>query len=349
MAHSRSLKFISASVAALMLIGPMGLAADVLASKPAIGDRRSVPKVFRKSLPNGLEELKAMEGHIQGIVREVAPAVISVRVENNVGTAVIISTNGLVLCAAHVCGAPHRTVEFTFADGRIARGETLGTNHEMDSGLMRITDPGPWSAVTLANPDSPEVGDWVLALGHPGGFDVNRPVVARLGRVIALGELLRTDCTLISGDSGGPLFDMHGRVVGIHSRISKSTADNYHVPIGTFLETWERLVRGDNWGSKPAPQWSTIGVRGVDASQGCRLEYVRDNGPAATAGLQVGDVVTQVNTETITDAESFEHSIRQLSPGDEAVIRLSRQQTELILRVKAELKPNSPRRFRSPR
>jgi serine protease Do len=206
----------------------------------------------------------------------------------------------------------------------------------MDSGLMKITDPGPWPYVELCDPDHARVGDWVLALGHPGGFDAQRSVVVRLGRIIRLRGLVQTDCTLIGGDSGGPLFDMRGHVVGVHSRISESTADNYHVPVGTYLETWDRLVKGETWGGRGSPARSTIGVRAVNSPEGCRLDWVSEDGPASKAGLQPGDIVLRVNSDRIDDAEDLVRCIRQIDPGKEATVRVQRDGTELSVKVKVE-------------
>ncbi|MCL6480244.1 MAG: trypsin-like peptidase domain-containing protein, partial [Firmicutes bacterium] len=73
----------------------------------------------------------------------------------------------------------------------------------------------------------------------------------RLGRVQWRNEnLIRTDCTLVGGDSGGPLFDMHGKVIGIHSRIGPSLATNLHVPVNTYRQTWDRLAQGEVWGGR---------------------------------------------------------------------------------------------------
>src|ERR1700758_5044418 len=92
-------------------------------------------------------------------------------------------------------------------------------------------------------------GQWVVSIGHPGGFRPNRTPVVRLGRVLeANANLIVTDCTLVGGDSGGPLFDLDGKVIGIHSRISSGLAFNFHVPVDTYRTTWDRLVKGDVWG-----------------------------------------------------------------------------------------------------
>ncbi len=216
--------------------------------KPAPARRSDLPDAFNKSVPASIADLKAIERHVKALAARVSPSVVAVKVDDGNGSGVIISADGLVLTAGHVCGGPDRKVdkvEFTFPDGKTARGKTLGLNEESDTGLMRITDPGPWPHVAVGELEHTRIGDWVLALGHPGGFDLRRSLVVRLGRLIELAPgVLQTDCTISPGDSGGPLFDMHGRVIGIHNAISISPADNFHVPITEFYDTWDSLVKG---------------------------------------------------------------------------------------------------------
>jgi S1-C subfamily serine protease len=110
-------------------------------------------------------------------------------------------------------------------------------------------------------------------------------MVVRLGRIIQLMPVaLQTDCTLSAGDSGGPLFDMRGNVIGIHSRISNSTAENFHVSIRAFRDAWDRLARGESWGDE-RQQRPWFGVRGVDHPEGCKLETVEEYAPGS--GLAV--------------------------------------------------------------
>jgi serine protease Do len=321
----------------------LGLALTTFAG-PSAGKSRPVPAVFRSGLPGSVEDLKVIERHVKELITRVSPSVVAVRVGDGAGSGVVITEDGYVLCAAHVCREPDRPVSFTFPDGRTARGKTLGTNHGADSGLMKITDEGPWPHAELASPSGIRPGQWVLALGHPGGFDPERPVVARLGRILRTGGLLQTDCTLIGGDSGGPLFDMQGYVVGIHSRISESTTENFHVPIGTYFETWDRLAAGESWGRPSIAAMATIGVVGVDAPEGCRLESVREDGPADKAGLAPGDVILKVQGETITDAECLAHCVHQATPGDELAITLNRDGQVLSIRVRAEARSGWGRR-----
>jgi serine protease Do len=307
--------------------------------RPAPPPGETLPSAFRKDAPSTLNDLRYMERYTKELIRRVAPAVVSVRAGNSVGSGVVISEDGIVLCAAHVCGRPDVKVTFTFPDGKEAEGRTLGTDHELDAGLMKITDPGTWPHAAIAGRNEATLGDWVLALGHPGGFDPERSTVARLGRVIHRSRgVIRTDCTLIGGDSGGPLFDMHGRVIGIHSRISDSVADNYHVPIGDFLDDWSRLAKGENWGGREPGMRSYVGARGVDDPDGCRIESVSEESPAAKAGLKVGDVVKKIDGVPVQGWETFVQFVRGSQPGAIGTLLVQRDGREIEVKVTVEMR-----------
>ncbi|MBI4661525.1 MAG: trypsin-like peptidase domain-containing protein [Verrucomicrobia bacterium] len=312
-----------------------------VAAKPSPGKLFKLPGAFRKETPTSVDDLKSMQRHIQDLVSRVSSAVVAVRVGSASGSGVVISEDGLVLSAAHVCVRPSLDVTFIFPDGKTARGKTLGTNHEIDGGLMQITDAGHWPHIQMGDLDQARLGDWVLSFGHPGGFDPYRSIVVRLGRIIRLARgVVQTDCTLMAGDSGGPLFDMHGRVIGIHSRISDSTAANFHVPITTYHETWERLARSENWGDgRPAPQpW--VGAWGLDHPEGFRVELVNRNGPAEKAGVRVGDIVRCVNGQDCAGFESFKKHVARTKLGELVKLAIQRDGLDMALLVTIEQRPD---------
>lgn len=197
-----------------------------------------------------LDDARRLESRISELVPKLIPSVVCVRVGSSQGSGVIVTDDGYVLTAGHVIIQPNQRAEFIFWDGKRAFGTTLGRNEELDAGLLKLEGDGPWPAVTMGQSASLSQGDWVLALGHPLGFTAGRPPVLRVGRVLrADPSVIRTDCPLVAGDSGGPLFDLEGRVVGIHSRISTATTTNFHVPVQVFCDGWDRLVRGEVWRS----------------------------------------------------------------------------------------------------
>ncbi len=134
-----------------------------------------------------------------------------------------------------------------------------------------------------------QAGDWCLVTGHPEGFQAGRPPVVRLGRIISADRNdIHTDCELVGGDSGGPLFDMRGRVIGINSRIGPSTSLNLHVPVSTYRENWDRLLASESF---TLHSGALLGVQGVSDEEGVKLTQVNPQHPAA-AGLVEGDILT---------------------------------------------------------
>lgn len=222
------------------------VAGSLGALRPAQGERKSLPAALTRPSPVSLDDLKAIERHVTNLVARVSPAVVALEIGSAIGSGVVISPDGLVLTAGHVCGRPDRGVTFIFPDGRRVRGKTLGVDEDTDTGLARIEDRGPWPHALPGDLTSAQAGDWTLALGHPGGFDRRRSLVVRLGRIIRLSPgTLQTDCTISPGDSGGPLFDMFGHVIGIHNAISGSMAGNFHAPITDYYRAWTRLSAAD--------------------------------------------------------------------------------------------------------
>jgi len=305
--------------------------------KPAPARRADLPTAFIWNGPISLTDLRSMERHVKALAARVSPAVVAVEIGNGSGSGVVISSDGLVLTAGHVCGAPDRNVVFTFPDGKTVRGKTVGRSYESDTGLMRITDRGPWPHAAMGDLKQARVGDWVLALGHPGGFDLRRSLVVRLGRIIRLAEgALQTDCTISPGDSGGPLLDMHGRVIGIHSAISTSVAENFHVAITEFYDGWDLMVRGAVE-EEPAPAPRTyVGASGVNDAAGCRLTIVDENSPASRAGLKVGDVVLKVNGRDIKVSAAFRRWVDEAKPGETLNVEIKRGDEVLSLKVRLE-------------
>ncbi|WP_442484336.1 trypsin-like peptidase domain-containing protein [Aeoliella sp. SH292] len=270
-----------------------------------------IEKVLERRYPRNVADLKVIQEQTQRVIKHVDPAVVSVRVGQAFGSAVIVSPDGLVLTAGHVVGKPGEDVVFIFADGKMARGKTLGMFREIDSGMMQITDPGPWPYVKLAKKNELETGEWVVVMSHPGGFDPDRTPPVRLGRVLfSNDDVICTDCTLVGGDSGGPLFNMHGEVVGINSRIGRRITDNFHVPIGTYHDTWDRLVAGESWGSPLGGQAEVearplLGVTGNPKAADCRLSQVFPGMPADRAGLKVGDVIRSFNGKPVKNFDAL--------------------------------------------
>jgi serine protease Do len=168
------------------------------------------------------------------------------------GSGVVVSEDGLILTAGHVLGQAGAELTIIFPDGRRCTAKALGANFSRDSGVAKIIDPGKYPHVELGHSDDLKPGAWCMALGHPGGVQQGRTPPIRLGRLLVAGKRARflvSDATVISGDSGGPLFDLEGRVIGIHSNIGMSVNQNQHVPVDVYRDQWNELVAGKTFGS----------------------------------------------------------------------------------------------------
>jgi serine protease Do len=314
------------------------------ALKPAA--QPTTKPVFLKNALDSLADLRALQAQVESVVAKVSPAVVGVRVNGGQGSGVIVSDDGYVLTAGHVSSKPNVDVIVILGDGKTVKAKTLGVNHAADSGLLKISDPPPsggkWPFAEMGFSGQLHKAQWCIALGHPGGFKLGRTAPLRLGRILDLrGTSIRTDCTLVGGDSGGPLFDLDGRVIAIHSRIGATVNDNVHVPVDTFRDTWERLTKGEEWGkplfaSRGKPYF---GVEEDDQAPNCRIGDVFPDSPAEKAGLKPGDVITAFGGHNI---ENFDQLVIQLAlhrPGDELTVQILRDGMPTTLLVTIGRRP----------
>jgi serine protease Do len=311
-------------------------------------DRPPLPEVFDKFLPEGVEDLRAIQEHVKKVVDRVSACTVGLQIGQSQGSGVIIDGDGHILTAAHVSGKAGQDVGIVLHDGRRLKGVTLGGEAGIDSGLVKITEPGArFPHIGKGQSADLKKGQWVIAIGHPGGYQAGRSPVVRVGRILeATAKLLRTDCTLVGGDSGGPLFDMHGHVVGIHSRIGGSITYNIHVPVDTYTATWDRLVASEVWGSPfnvlglgKLPKAPFLGVRPDPESKLFRILTVTPDSPAAKAGLRIDDVIVKIDDREIRSVADLDAVLRGKAPGNQVALAVRRGREEVILNVTLGKRP----------
>ena len=281
-----------------------------------------------------LTDLTRLEAKVEAVSAKVVPATVALISEKtgSSGSGVITTNDGLILTAAHVIqGADDIMV--VFPNGKTIPGQVLGANYSKDIAMVQMDTKGPWPCAEMGESNALAAGDWVVALGHSGGFDAARTPPVRFGRVVSKGpgNFLTTDCTLIGGDSGGPLFDLDGKIVGINSSIGVSLTNNNHAGIDGFKEDWERIRAGEAWGrlamnplANPEMPVLGIGMGLGRRAQGIPVESVVPDSPSAAAGVRVGDVIHALDGNDTPDAKKLLQVLAKKRPGDKVQLGLQR-------------------------
>ncbi len=298
-------------------------------------------RIYLSGVPESVEDLRLMDHYQQSLVKQVARVTVGLQIDPTQGSGVIVSRDGYVLTAAHVAGRAGLEVRVIMPDGQKYRGTTLGMNRGVDAALVKIDPqvrdgkPVEWPFAQMGDAMELTPGSWCMALGHPGGYQDDRQPVVRFGRVLATNtSVIETDCKLVGGDSGGPLFDMTGRVIGIHSRIGSKVTKNLHVPVDNYRASWERLARGDSWGSlldvigRPV-----IGVLGEKETNEPRIAQVLPASPAERAGIKPGDLVTKFADEQVDTFDRLKELVNRRQPGDQVTVEVVRGDERLELKL----------------
>lgn len=289
-------------------------------------------------------DLRNLEGKVSQVAARAMPATVALVSEKSgsSGSGVIVSADGLILTAAHVVQGMSE-VDVYFPDGKKWLGKVLGANYSKDIGMVKMVDPGPWPFVEIGVSKPLEAGDWVVAMGHSAGFDPARTPPIRFGRIMSdgPGNFFTTDCTLIGGDSGGPLFALDGKLVGINSSIGLSWKNNNHAGVDGFREDWDRLIKGQTWGilqMNPLanPETPVLGIgmammRSRDA--GVSIQKVEPNSPAAAAGVRVGDVIRSVDGELVREGADLQQVLVKREVGDNVKLGILRGDDTLEIDV----------------
>jgi len=269
------------------------------------------------------EALDAYSRAVVGVVDNVGPAVVSIarrgpRGAAGAGSGVSYTPDGYVLTNAHVA-AGARELEVGFTDGTSTRAHVVGFDHATDLAVVRTSEPAPKHA-PFGESSRLKVGQLVVAIGNPLGFSstVSAGVVSALGRTMrsrdgrAMEGIIQSDVALNPGNSGGPLVDSRGRVVGVNTAIILGAQGlSFSVPIDTAkwvvaeLMTTGRVRRG--WlgiSAQNRPLSRELARRlGLSHASGVEVSGFDERGPAAKSGLRAGDVVVRIGTQRVESVD----------------------------------------------
>jgi S1-C subfamily serine protease len=295
------------------------------AESPAAGS--ATADAFRP--PKGIADLKALEQAVRKTVAEVAPSVVYV----TGGSGVVVSSDGYVLTVAHVAKQAGRSVVVVFPDGRSARAVTLGNDFGVDAGMVKILGNGPWPHAELGGSEGLKPGQWCLTLGYPVSFEHGNAPAVRIGRVLRNAETeIITDCTIMGGDSGAPLFDLDGKVIGIGTMCDPALVHNIHVPIQCYRDDWASLAEGEDFNSL-ATQRAILGVIPAEGTEEPRIGSVVPGSGAEKGGVKAGDVFLKFAGRELHKYEDLPPLIQQHEPGDKVEVEIRRGGATLKLQL----------------
>ncbi|HMO14499.1 MAG TPA: S1C family serine protease [Pirellulaceae bacterium] len=289
-----------------------------------------------------LIRLKQIETSVKAVVSQNLPAVVSITDGVGYGSGVIVKESGLVLTAGHVLTSGGTNFKVIFPDGREYPAKPLGKNLNVDAGMVQILADGPFPFVELGDVRLLSRGDWCVCLGHSGGYELGRQPPVRAGKILDFEtDVIRTDCVLIGGDSGGPLFDLDGKLIGIHSNIGTTIAENRHVTVNTFYRHWDRLTKGDSWGKLPEfevsnPPRAGLGLRLDLEAKEALVVMIHPGGAAEAAGILIDDQLVSFNGIAIRSPQHLIDMVKQCLPDEKITIRVRRQDQELEFMVKLQ-------------
>jgi serine protease Do len=289
------------------------------------------PYVNDLKAPESRKDLEAIQNAVSSALPKVRAATVCIELKEGSGSGVIVSADGLVLTAAHVATGVKQKVTVILEDGTRLKAETLGLVADTDAAMIQITEKGTYPFVEIDRAETTRLGDWVFALGHSGGYDKERGSVLRLGRLVRIaGSTFQSDCMLIGGDSGGPLFDLSGKLVGIHSRVGQQVQVNMHVPMTEFVKNWDGMLKGEFIGEGPFAEKPKKGngflglATESKPSGGLKVTKVGSKSPAETAGIKEGDVLLKMNGVALKDREQMQELLKEMSAGNEVTLDTER-------------------------
>lgn len=311
-----------------------------------------------------LELLDAYSRAVINVVDVVGPAVVSVMIGatgrgrgpevTGAGSGVIFTPDGYILTNSHVVHKASR-LEVMMTDGRQFGATLIGEDPSTDLAVIRIDAFGlPYAS--FGNSRSLRVGQLVIAIGNPLGFQstVSTGVVSALGRSLRgvsgrlIEEIVQTDVPLNPGNSGGPLVDSRGRVIGINTAIIRMAQGiSFSVPIDTAKWVIPQLLRHGRvrrgilaigGQQRPLDRRLTRALH-LNQSQGVEVISVEPGGPGARAGLREGDIILSINERSVTSVDDLHRFLAEWPVGQSATLNVLRRIEQLRLEVVPEEAP----------
>ncbi len=305
----------------------------------------------------------APAGSVEEVAASVLPSVVKLDVagatdeltgstEGGSGSGIILSSDGQILTNEHVVevAGDDGAITVSFSDGSKASATVLGTDPLTDTAVIQAQDVSGLTPASIGQSGNVDVGEEVVAIGSPFGLQstVTSGIVSALNRPVDVGSdaegnsttypAIQTDAAINPGNSGGPLVDMEGSVIGINSSIRTASSNalgqetagsiglGFAIPIDSVLPIVEQMAAGET------PSHAKLGITvsdvagstGAEVTTGAQVKEITADSAAKSAGLAEGDIITSVDDQMITGADSLVATIRSYRPGDEVTVTYER-------------------------
>ena len=325
------------------LVQSAGKAVVNISTEKKVMQRGGMPSEMFRGLP---PEFERFFEQFEGNSRNAKP-----RTQRSLGTGFLISSDGYIVTNNHVvAGADTVLVDLQGSTGKehSLKAQVIGTDEETDIALLKVKADAPLPFLNFGNSDKMEVGEWVLAIGNPFGFNhtVTTGVVSALGRTIrsesgVFTDLVQTDAAINPGNSGGPLLNLEGRLVGINTAVhARGEGIGFAIPVNKARRVMDDLVGQ----GRVAPLWLGLAADDVDQRMAMALGLREPRGiivtrlypgsPAGKAGIEPGDVIDSINGSPVRDRREYVNILRNQVPGAELTLGVLRGDKPEKIRVK---------------
>ena len=343
---------LSLSALLMLLLQPVAAHAElpeftklVEMASPAVVNISTTQKAAPRNAGAGLQQMPDLEG-LPPMFREFFERMPQMQPRQDqrqqpeaqsLGSGFIISADGYVLTNNHVV-ADADEIMVRLADRSELEAKLIGADPRTDVALLKVEAKG-LPTVKLGNSDDIKVGEWVLAIGSPFGFDhsATSGIISAKGRSLPNENyvpFIQTDVAINPGNSGGPLFNLDGEVIGINSQIFTRSGGYMGVSFASPIDVAMAVADQLKAGGKVNRGWLGVMIQevnkdlaesfGLDKPAGALIAQVLEDGPAAKGGVQVGDVILQVNDQPVIMASDLPHLIGALKPGEKVQLQVLR-------------------------
>lgn len=269
------------------------------------------------------------------------------RREGSLGSGFVISPDGIIITNNHVIQSADE-IDVNFSDGQVLKAELVGRDTDTDLAVLKVKSSKPLPYVDLADSDTAEVGDWVIAIGNPFGFggSVSVGIISARNRDLNAGrsdDFIQTDAAINRGNSGGPLFNLGGEVVGVNTAIISPTGGSvgigFSVPSNLVRRISNQLVKE----GRVRRAWLGVNVQDADAALvkaykatgkgGVIITRIADGGPAAKSDMEVGDLVLRYDGQPVSSVRELTRLINDTRIGKSVTLAFVRNGKAKTIKV----------------